>query len=83
MILAPISASMFHLPVPLVEKILRPVVVYLVLVILLRVFGKRELAQINTFDLIVLLTGSYALLVQSVPSRRHRLGIRRLLRRGG
>ena len=56
MILAPISASMFHLPVPLVEKILRPVVVYLVLVILLRVFGKRELAQLNPFDLVVLLS---------------------------
>ena len=47
---------MFHLPVPLVEKILRPVVVYLVLVILLRVFGKRELAQLNPFDLVVLLS---------------------------
>lgn len=56
MILAPISANMFHLPVPLVEKILRPVVVYLVLVILLRVFGKRELAQLNPFDLVVLLS---------------------------
>jgi uncharacterized membrane protein YcaP (DUF421 family) len=47
---------MFHLPVPLVEKLLRPVVVYLVLVLLLRLFGKRELAQLNPFDLVVLLS---------------------------
>jgi uncharacterized membrane protein YcaP (DUF421 family) len=47
---------MFHLPVPLLEKILRPIIVYLVLIILLRVFGKRELAQLNPFDLVVLLS---------------------------
>ena len=56
MILAPIFDSMFHLPVPLVEKLLRPVIVYLVLVLLLRLFGKRELAQLNPFDLVVLLS---------------------------
>jgi len=56
MILAPILNSMFHLPVPLVEKLLRPVIVYLVLVGLLRLFGKRELAQLNPFDLVVLLS---------------------------
>ncbi|MBS1802009.1 MAG: DUF421 domain-containing protein [Acidobacteria bacterium] len=48
--------SMFHLPLPLAEKILRPVVVYLALVLLLRIFGKRELAQLNPFDLVVLLS---------------------------
>lgn len=47
---------MFHLQLPLVEKIVRPVIVYLVLVLLLRVFGKRELAQLNPFDLVVLLS---------------------------
>src|ERR1700676_300136 len=47
---------MFHLPLPILEKLLRPVIVYLVLVILLRVFGKRELAQLNPFDLVVLLS---------------------------
>src|SRR5579863_9147079 len=47
---------LFHLPVPLLEKLLRPVIVYLVLVVLLRVFGKRELAQLNPFDLVVLLS---------------------------
>jgi len=56
MSLAPIIDSMFHLPVPLVEKLLRPVIVYLVIVGLLRIFGKRELAQLNPFDLVVLLS---------------------------
>jgi len=41
---------------PVVEKILRPIVVYLFLVLLLRAFGKRELAQLNPFDLVVLLS---------------------------
>ena len=48
--------SMFHLPLPLLEKILRPVLVYLFLVGFLRLFGKRELAQLNPFDLVVLLS---------------------------
>jgi uncharacterized membrane protein YcaP (DUF421 family) len=47
---------MFHLPVPIVEKILRPVIVYLCLIVFLRMFGKRELAQLNPFDLVVLLS---------------------------
>ncbi|WP_263419396.1 DUF421 domain-containing protein [Terriglobus albidus] len=49
---------MFHLPstVTLLEKILRPVVVYLCLIGFLRLFGKRELAQLNPFDLVVLLS---------------------------
>jgi uncharacterized membrane protein YcaP (DUF421 family) len=51
-----IFENMFHLPLPIAEKLLRPVVVYLVLVALLRVFGKRELAQLNPFDLVVLLS---------------------------
>src|SRR5579885_2844551 len=46
----------FELTLPLAEKILRPAVVYLFLVVLLRVFGKRELAQLNPFDLVVLLS---------------------------
>jgi uncharacterized membrane protein YcaP (DUF421 family) len=41
---------------PLIEKILRPIVVYFFLVVALRVFGKRELAQLNPFDLVVLLS---------------------------
>jgi uncharacterized membrane protein YcaP (DUF421 family) len=47
---------MFQLPLPILEKLLRPVIVYLVLVVLLRIFGKRELAQLNPFDLVVLLS---------------------------
>src|ERR1039457_7172893 len=48
--------NMFSLPLPLFEKILRPVIVYLFLVVFLRLFGKRELAQLNPFDLVVLLS---------------------------
>jgi uncharacterized membrane protein YcaP (DUF421 family) len=48
--------NMFRLTVPVAEKMLRPVVVYLFLVIVLRIFGKRELAQLNPFDLVVLLS---------------------------
>jgi uncharacterized membrane protein YcaP (DUF421 family) len=47
---------MFHLPLPVLEKIIRPVVVYLFLIVFLRLFGKRELAQLNPFDLVVLLS---------------------------
>jgi len=49
-------SHMFALSLPIFEKILRPIIVYFVLVILLRVFGKRELAQLNPFDLVVLLS---------------------------
>jgi len=51
-----LSHDMFHLPLPLVEKVLRPVIVYLCLIGFLRLFGKRELAQLNPFDLVVLLS---------------------------
>jgi uncharacterized membrane protein YcaP (DUF421 family) len=42
--------------VPLLEKVARPILVYLFLLIGLRLAGKRELAQLNPFDLVVLLT---------------------------
>jgi uncharacterized membrane protein YcaP (DUF421 family) len=48
--------SMFHLQLPILEKIIRPCIVYVVLVLFLRLFGKRELAQLNPFDLVVLLS---------------------------
>lgn len=48
--------DMFALSIPVIEKILRPVLVYAILVIGLRLAGKRELAQLNPFDLVVLLT---------------------------
>lgn len=49
-------SEMFRLGLPVAEKILRPIIVYVFLVICLRVFGKRELAQLNPFDLVVLLS---------------------------
>jgi len=48
--------DMFVLGVPILEKILRPVIVYVFLIVGLRLSGKRELAQLNPFDLVVLLT---------------------------
>jgi uncharacterized membrane protein YcaP (DUF421 family) len=48
--------DMFVLGLPIAEKILRPIVVYAFLVISLRLSGKRELVQLNPFDLVVLLT---------------------------
>src|SRR5712671_7468241 len=51
-----ITAHLFTVPIPLIEKIIRPIIIYAFLVILLRVFGKRELAQLNPFDLVVLLS---------------------------
>src|SRR4051812_22781000 len=48
--------DMFTLPIPVLEKLIRPALVYGFLVLLLRVFGKRELAQLNPFDFVVLIT---------------------------
>lgn len=53
---AQIITDMFVLMIPVLEKVLRPLIVYIFLIVGLRIAGKRELAQINTFDLIVLLT---------------------------
>jgi uncharacterized membrane protein YcaP (DUF421 family) len=51
-----IWTDLFTPDISILEKIIRPVIVYLFLVIGLRLAGKRELAQLNTGDLIVLLT---------------------------
>ena len=48
--------DMFIVVIPVAEKVIRPILVYVFLVLLLRVFGKRELAQLNPFDLVVLLS---------------------------
>ena len=48
--------DMFVLALPIAEKILRPICVYAFLVVGLRLSGKRELVQLNPFDLVVLLT---------------------------
>ena len=39
-----------------IEKIVRPMIVYGALVFMLRLFGKRELAQLNPLDLVVILS---------------------------
>ena len=44
------------LAVSALEKVVRPISVYLLLVVALKAFGKRILAQLNPFDLVVLLT---------------------------
>src|ERR1700682_6099773 len=48
--------DMFVLTIPFWEKVLRSVAVYIFLIAGLRLAGKRELAQMNPFDLVVLLT---------------------------
>ena len=53
---SPMLRDMFVLGVPILEKVLRPWIVYVFLIVGLRLAGKRGLAQLNTFDLIVLLT---------------------------
>src|SRR3977135_4182355 len=47
---------MFTPEISILEKMVRPLIVYLFLLVGLRLAGKRELAQLNAFDLIVLLT---------------------------
>jgi uncharacterized membrane protein YcaP (DUF421 family) len=47
--------DMFVIQIPLVEKILRTVLVYTAVVVLFRLAGKRGLANLNTLDLTVLL----------------------------
>ncbi len=46
--------DMFVEQIPLIEKILRTVIVYALIVILFRLTGKRGLANLNTFDFIVI-----------------------------
>ena len=52
----PIFIDMFTPGIPIFEKVLRTIIVYAALIIGLRLAGKRELAQLNPFDLVVLLT---------------------------
>jgi uncharacterized membrane protein YcaP (DUF421 family) len=47
--------SLFSMPMPIGEKILRTVAVYFIVVVLLRLMGRRTVAQLNAFDLVVLL----------------------------
>jgi len=47
--------DMFHLPIPVAEKVLRAAFVYLFLIVALRLAGKREMAQLSSADFVVLL----------------------------
>jgi uncharacterized membrane protein YcaP (DUF421 family) len=47
--------SIFSLPIPVTEKVIRAILIYVFLVVAFRVNGKRELGQWNTLDLAVLL----------------------------
>jgi uncharacterized membrane protein YcaP (DUF421 family) len=59
-LIADLPPGMWHdilIPdISIAEKMVRPLIVYVFLVVGLRIAGKRELAQLNPFDLIVLLT---------------------------
>jgi uncharacterized membrane protein YcaP (DUF421 family) len=46
--------DMFVMQIPILEKIIRTVLVYAVIVLLFRLTGKRGLAGLNTFDFIVI-----------------------------
>lgn len=54
-LLTSINHDLFTVTIPLAEKVLRTIAVYLGILLLLRLAGKRDLAQLNTFDLVVLL----------------------------
>ena len=47
--------DLMHLQISLPDKIVRTVAVYLLLAVILRLVGKRDLAQLNAFDLVVML----------------------------
>src|SRR3954447_15139967 len=47
--------ALTHMDLSWLEKTIRTVVVYAALALLLRIAGKRDLAQLNTFDLVVML----------------------------
>jgi uncharacterized membrane protein YcaP (DUF421 family) len=54
------STSLFHISVPWFELVIRSVVIYIFLIILLRVTGKRQVGQLAPFDLVLLLVLSNA-----------------------
>ena len=51
---------MFNIAVPWWELVVRSVVIYIFLIILLRVTGKRQVGQLPPFDLVLLLVLSNA-----------------------
>ena len=48
--------NLFVPGISFIEKVVRPLLVYVFLVFILRIGGRRELGQLTTFDLVVLLT---------------------------
>jgi len=50
-----VAHDLVHLGLPWWDKVLRTLVVYVAILLLLRFTGKRTLAQLNSFDLVVLL----------------------------
>jgi uncharacterized membrane protein YcaP (DUF421 family) len=54
-LLASVANSLFSMGIPISEKVVRTILVYGGLLLLLRVGGKRTAAQLNAFDLVVLL----------------------------
>ena len=55
MLLAAVAQRLFSTGIPITEKLVRTVVVYGALLFLIRLGGKRTAAQLNSFDLVVLL----------------------------
>jgi len=47
--------DMLTVGIPVVEKLIRTAVVYIAILVLLRLFGRRDLAQLTTLDLVVIL----------------------------
>ena len=47
--------DLMHLDLPVTEKVIRTIAVYLAIAVLIRLAGKRDLAQLNAFDLVVVL----------------------------
>jgi uncharacterized membrane protein YcaP (DUF421 family) len=55
-----VFTSLFHISVPWFELVIRSIVIYIFLIILLRVTGKRQVGQLAPFDLVLLLVLSNA-----------------------
>jgi uncharacterized membrane protein YcaP (DUF421 family) len=55
-----VFTSLFHISVPWFELVIRSLVIYIFLIILLRVTGKRQVGQLAPFDLVLLLVLSNA-----------------------
>jgi len=54
-LLTTVAQRLFSMEIPITEKIVRTVMIYAALLLLLRLGGKRTAAQLNSFDLVVLL----------------------------